>query len=158
PHFVHVHDLDSGREETYRRDYRNIDRARFDAWLLGLAKERADFWPGTLFRRLAHESGSLAVCLEREGREERISARVLIGADGAASAVRQKVFPSRAGPRAALAIQVCLAQDCPPGNHEVVFSSRHTDFYAWAIPKPAGVLVGSAFDDARGARDRLRNS
>ena len=54
-----------------------------------------------------------------------------------------------------LAIQVRLAGEEPPLAHEVLFASRLTDFYAWAIPKPGSILVGCAFSEARGARRRF---
>jgi len=39
-HLVRVFDLDSGLQQTYRRRYWNLDRARFDAWLLDQAARR----------------------------------------------------------------------------------------------------------------------
>ena len=54
-----------------------------------------------------------------------------------------------------LAIQVRLAAREPPPVHEVLFAGRLTDFYAWAIPKPGSVLVGSAFGQVHGVRERF---
>jgi flavin-dependent dehydrogenase len=71
--------------------------------------------------------------------------------------VRRAVFPERPGPRTAIAIQVRLAAGADLEAHEVFFSSRHTDFYAWAIPKPGAVLIGSAFGDPHGARRRFED-
>lgn len=155
PRVVRVTDLDSGREQTYRRHYVNLDRARFDAWLLDLARPRAEFRPAARFCGLERAGDDLEVRFASAGRDETVRTRRLIAADGAGSAVRRAAFPDWPGPATMLAIQVRLAADDPPHAHEVLFSSRLTDFYAWAIPKPGAVLVGAAFGQARGARERF---
>ena len=155
PRAVHVFDLDGGREQVYRRDYVNLDRARFDAWLLDLAAARAEFRPHTRLIGLDRRNDGVAARIARRGHEEEVRARLVIGADGAASCVRRIAFPTAPSPETMLAIQVRLAADEPPPIHEVLFASRLTDFYAWAIPKPGAVLVGSAFGQPRGARDRF---
>jgi len=155
PRAVHVHDLDSGRTQTYRRDYVNLDRPRFDAWLLALATRRAEFRPHTRLAGLAAADGGVVARLSSGGRQEEVRARWLIGVDGAGSAVRRAAFPKGPFPATMLAIQVRLAATEPPPVHEILFASRLTDFYAWAIPKPASVLVGSAFGRPRGAKDRF---
>lgn len=164
PKAVHVHDLDSGREQTYRRNYINLDRAKFDAWLLALATRRAEFRPHTRLAGLRLETAGeecefAEVRLSCAGSEETIRAAVVIAADGARSAVRYGSFsPLREEapePLRMLAIQVRLAAADPPPVHEVLFAGRLTDFYAWAIPKPGAVLVGAAFSQPRGARERF---
>jgi len=156
PHLVCVHDLDSGLQQTYRRRYWNLDRARFDAWLLDLAARRADFRPRTRLVGLERDGGAWRVRLASGGREESVTTGLVIGADGAASSVRRLAMPDRPGPRTMLAMQVRLETDDPPAAHVVLFASRLTDFYAWAIPKPGSVLVGCAFSRPRGANWRFR--
>lgn len=155
PHSVHVRDLDSGLEQTYRRDYRNIDRARFDAWMLELAKERAAFRDHAKFAGLGRTDRGFLVRVLHMGEEETLSTRVVIAADGARSGVRRSGFPGLPVQRTAVAIQASLPAGDVLEAHEVFFSSRLTDFYAWAIPKSGEVLIGSAFDRARGAHRRF---
>lgn len=155
PRTVRVRDLDSGAEQTYRRRYANVDRARFDGWLVAVARERAEFRPRTRLTGLVVCPDGVAADLACAGRDERVTARVLIGADGARSLVRKLAFPARPKPAAAVAIQVRLTGRMRIGAHKVVFASKLTDFYAWAIPKALTVLVGSAFDEAKGARARF---
>jgi len=156
PQAVHVHDLDSGRDQVYRRDYLNLDRRRFDAWLLGLAAARARFRPHTRLVGLDIQDEGVAARIASGGIEENVQARLLVGADGAASAVRRAALPLAPAPPTMLAIQVRVAAAEPTPVHEVLFASRMTDFYAWAIPKPGAVLVGSAFGRPRGARERFQ--
>jgi flavin-dependent dehydrogenase len=152
PAVVHAIDLESSREQTYRRDYWNVDRARFDAWLLGLA--RAEFCRAQLVR-LERDGSGFRAFLREHGRERIVGCRFIVGADGGTSLVRRLLFPAAPAPERLLAIQATL----PPATHldrqEVIFSERLTDFYAWAIPKPDCVLVGAAFAEPRGATARF---
>ncbi len=148
PRSVVVHDLDSGRRQSYRRDYVNIDRLLFDAWLLDLARERVEVRQETSF--VGSDAGDI---LLRSGRHtRRVRARLVIGADGANSTVRRKCFAERPGPSLLLALQARVACKEPPDSHVVLFSHALTSFYAWAIPKGETVLIGSAFRQRAGAR------
>jgi geranylgeranyl diphosphate/geranylgeranyl-bacteriochlorophyllide a reductase len=148
PRFVDVHDLDSGRRQSYRRDYVNIDRLLFDAWLLDLAGERVEVRQGTSF--LGSDAGAI---LLRSGRRTwKVRARLVIGADGAHSTVRRKCFAERPGPPLLLALQARIACTQPPDSHVVLFSHALTSYYAWAIPKGEAVLIGSAFAHRAGAK------
>lgn len=152
PRFVHALDIESGREQTYRRDYWSVDRSRFDSWLLELASRRASFRPGLQFRSATRDRDGWLVTLREADRERCIRCRRLVGADGATSAVRGFLCGNRQLPERLIALQVTLPP-CPAlTRQEVIFSDRLTDFYAWAIPKPGCVLVGSAFSDPHRAR------
>ena len=157
PRFVHVHDLDNRRHQTYRRDYLNLDRPRFDAWLLALAAERVEVSNQTRF--VGAGSGPGEVRLSQGARTAMVETRLLVGADGASSTVRRHFFPDRPGPPTMVARQVTLARPersrAGLETHEVLFASALTDFYAWAIPKGETVLIGCAFEETEGARARF---
>jgi flavin-dependent dehydrogenase len=155
PQAVHAVDLDSGREQTYRRAYWNLDRAAFDAYLLERARRRATFRPHTRVAGLRREAAGVSLRLAGPGGETTVRASRVIAADGAGSRVRRLAFPERPMPPVMVAMQVRLAAETPPERHEVLFASGLTNFYAWAIPKAGAVLVGAAFGRARGARDRF---
>jgi flavin-dependent dehydrogenase len=154
---VHARDIESRSEQTYPRNYVNVDRARFDSWLVDVASRRAKVRPHTRLINLDLDDRRQCVSavVSSGGREERIDARVVIGADGAGSRVRKLAFPHRPGPHLAIAIQACVEGPMRSAAHEVVFARSLTDFYAWAIPKESGVLIGSAFGNTRGARGRF---
>ena len=157
PKQVHVLDLDSGREQTYGRDYWNLDRARFDAWLLEQARRRVDFRLHTRLVSLETDADGVTVRLAAGGAETTVRTARLIGADGAGSRVRRLAFPGRPAPPVMVAIQVRLPTDPRVTRHEVLFAERLTNFYAWAIPKAHAVLVGAAFGRVRGARERFED-
>jgi len=153
PRYVHVHDLDSGREQLYRRDYFNLDRKRFDDWLLDLVKQRATVNQRTRFAGVTADG----IVLRSANRTQTVRAGLLIGADGADSSVRRTCFPDRPGPRTMLALQAYLAFSRPPEVHDVLFASHLSSFYAWAIPKPGAVIVGCAFEERAGAREAFED-
>jgi geranylgeranyl diphosphate/geranylgeranyl-bacteriochlorophyllide a reductase len=152
PRTVRVRDLDSGLRQTYRRDYLNVDRGRFDAWLLSLAAQQVEVVRGTRFAGVGPEG----VVLRSGARTWTVPATGVIGADGAGSAVRKACFATRPGPPLMVALQARFAHTDPPApEHVVLFSSSLTGFYAWAIPKEHEWVVGCAFHDRRVARERF---
>ncbi len=159
PRFVHAYDLDSGRDQSYRRDYTNLDRDSFDAWLLRLAGERAEV---ALQTRFCGTRGG-KVLLRTGAGSVQVNARRLSGADGANSTVRRHYFGSHRLPTTMVAMQAALETGSWQGGragagdplHVVLFASSLTDYYAWAVPKGDRVLVGCAFEDHLGARERF---
>ena len=151
PRLVRVHDLDSGRQQSYRRDYINVDRARFDAWLLDMAREHAEVSHQTSFVGPSADG----VLLRRGDETVTVRTKLLIGADGANSSVRRECFAEHPGPSTMLALQARLAQGEPLKTHVVVFARALTSFYAWAIPKAETVLIGCALEEKGGSRERF---
>jgi geranylgeranyl reductase len=156
PRCVHALDLDSGREQTYCREYWNVDRGRFDSWLLELAGRAVQFVPNARFIDAERTAAGFDAVLRSSGSEHTVSCRLLVGADGAHSTVRRQLLPGRPALPRMIAIQVSLPPKPGLATQEVLFSSRLTDYYAWATPKPDSVLVGAAFSDPHGAKGRFR--
>jgi len=121
--------------QTLRRD-------RFDRFLRDRATEAGcRILHGVCFRRILERPGSSLVCgAAEEGRERRFAARVLLGADGAASAVaaaaglrvrnaRRRILAARAYFRGVAGLRDSL---------ELYFLPQIFPGYAWVIPVGAG--------------------
>jgi len=155
PRSVHVLDLESGIGQTYRPCYWNVDRARFDSWLLSMAKMRTEFRPHTQMTAVARTADGFKVTLRESGRTSEVACRFRVGADGASSFIRRSLIPDAPAVSRMIAMQAVLPPSPTLENQEILFSIRLTDFYAWAVSKPGCTLIGAAFSDARATRPRF---
>lgn len=141
---VRAVDLASGRERFYQRHYINIDRARFDRWLVSLWPSSVEARFGCAFRGYAPANGGFAIRLARGDKEFTEHARVLVSAEGAVSVLRNQFAPRQPRPRRYVAVQETF--HCPNASphFSALFHRELTDFYGWAIPKDGRILVGAA--------------
>lgn len=141
---VRAIDLAAGRERFYQRFYINIDRGKFEQWLISLVPPAVETRFGCRLAAIEGESGSYRLSLYQGGRRETVQARVVVGADGASSAVRRLAFPGAPGPRRYLALQEWFHADEATPHFSAIFDPAITDFYAWTIPKGEALLLGAA--------------
>jgi flavin-dependent dehydrogenase len=144
---VRAIDAVTGAERHYQRCYLNVDRGRFDRWLLGLAEEAGHGLTvrrGRRLRRLRQEADHVVLEVEATGGLVVERARLVAGADGAWSRVRRQAFPGRPDGDLYVAIQERLA--CRGGDacFTAIFEPSAGDFYGWAIPKDGELVVGAA--------------
>jgi len=142
---VRAKDDDSGLERRYQRHYLNIDRQAFDQWLVSLAEPFCDYRPGWTFEAIdQREPNPLVRFTTAEGGAASVAARCVVGADGAASALRRCASPGVAA-SAYVAVQAAFTERSSEGCYGAFFSPGLTDYYAWSIPKDGYVLAGAAF-------------
>ncbi len=141
---VRAIDLSSGRERFYQRFYINIDRGKFERWLISLVPPFVEKKFGRRLTGIEPEGGGYRLHLYNNGRREMFRARVVAGADGASSAVRRLVFPRLPSPRRYLAIQEWFHAEEPLPYFSAIFDPAITDFYAWTIPKEKNMILGAA--------------
>lgn len=147
PLAVRALDLATGISRPYPRTYINMDRVAFDQWLLSLV-------PDTVTVRAER-----VISIERPGDSRGWEVRLrgpagdsveqcvmLVGADGAGSAVRRLAGrPPRPEIRY-LAVQDTFAAGADNGGEYLAFfHPALTDFYGWVIPKRGRTLLGVAF-------------
>ena len=154
---VHTLDFDSGTERYYQRFYINVDRQAFDLYLLELVPTTTDIRLDTRCLTVEREGASFRLALQAPGGlRQRVTARVVVGADGATSLVRQKLFADRPRPRRYLALQQWRRiSKTPPPHFVAVFDRRITDFYCWTIPKQDLLVIGAALFPGGDIRGRF---
>ena len=152
---VRTLDLRTRRERYYQRHYINLDRGKLDRWLVSLVPARVDARFGCRLRSFERREEGFTLILSCGGKEYREQARLLVGADGAASRVRRLAFPDTPWPKRYAAIQEWFA--CPQALPYfcAIFDPGVTDFYAWTIPKEEGLLLGAALEPVAGAAERF---
>jgi geranylgeranyl reductase len=141
---VRAIDIPAGIERYYQRSYLNINRGRFDQWLVSLIPSGVDILPRCFFRSLEQDREGITLHLVQDERTFSERAKIVVAADGAFSLVRKAAFPRDRAPRAYVAIQEWFAANKALPYFTAVFDPEITDFYSWIIPKNGSVIVGSA--------------
>lgn len=143
---VRTIDFDNHRERHYQRFYFNMDRTRFDSWLVSLVPDSVDLAFGCKFTGFVEEREGVSFALVNQGKVHTVHARLLIGADGAWSKVRRQAFAMQPI-RQYVAIQEWFpCKDAVP-HFGAVFDSEITDYYGWILSKDNKLVVGVALEE-----------
>jgi flavin-dependent dehydrogenase len=146
PQIFSVKTLDSRADllRYYQRFYINIDRHKFDMWLISLIPERVTLKQNSVVTRVSAEKGGYRVTYSQNGETTAVAARYVVGADGSNSVVRQCLFPERTIARY-LSIQERFAEEHMTPFYSCVFDRRVTDSYCWSLSKDGSFILGGAF-------------
>lgn len=156
---VRTIDITNNLENLYQRFYFNIDRGKFDRWLVSSVPACVDRIYNAVFKNYAEIPGGYEVSYLCNGQEHFVKTRLLIGADGAFSRVRQLSCRCRPVPEKYIAIQEWY--ECPDSipYFTAIFDEEISNFYSWIIPKNNVLLFGSALKpgvDCRNKFERLK--
>lgn len=167
PFAVAVLDTSSKLIRHYSRQYININRQKFDHWLLSLVPQSVDIRNNAVYRFSEKPSDSKQekiVHFVQNGTRHTESVRLLVGADGANSLVRREFFSKSYLPKRYIALQDWYPMNQVDANNDHidfwsdyvgVFDREFTDFYAWTIPKDGQLIVGGATSLACRSRKRF---
>ncbi len=151
---VRTIDLTNNLERLYQRFYLNMDRERFDRWLVSILPNEVDKRFNSIFKSFIKIPGGYEVRYIHNGQEISVKAKVVIGADGAFSRVRNLLNKDINIPQRYISIQEWF--ECPQQipYYTAIFDEEISDFYSWIIPKENYILLGSALKPKENARDR----
>ena len=152
---VRTIDLASGVTRYYQRFYVNLDRHRFDLWMMsGLGDNVTQYHASCRSVRRTPEG----FCLSLSNGQE-ILASMLVGADGANSLVRRTFFP-QTRIRSYVAIQQWFPETHAVPFYSCVFDPQNTDCYSWSISKDGCFIFGGAYpaQDCRGRFERQKEA
>lgn len=128
-----------------------VDRDVFDPWLRERAAQAGATRMTGRFHTLDYrDDGAVALTVEPDGEARRIvTARMVLGADGANSAVRRAVFGPTKRPPYVFAYHEIVSSPAEateafdPSSCDVVYDGRVSpDFYGWVFPHGAHTSVG----------------
>lgn len=153
---VRTIDLQNNVEKYYQRHYINIDREKFDRWLVSLIPDTVEIRTGCRFKYYEHKKIGFKIVFHMQGKEYTEHARIIIGADGANSRIRRQTVKNRQKPRAYISIQEWVESDNILPYFSAIFDQEITDFYAWMIPKQKHIIIGAALLPYRGASLRFK--
>lgn len=137
-------DLKSNLTRDYQRSYLNMNRAKFDAWLASLIPQTVNIFKNSLCREIKNTGGGFEVTFERGGETKKISAKYIVGADGADSLVRKTLFKDKKI-RRYTAVQQWFKEENPRPFYACVFDPENTDCYSWALSKDGSFIFGGAY-------------
>ncbi len=137
-------DLRQGLESYYQRHYINMNRKKFDSWLLSLVPPNVDIRTNCRFKSYASENNYFKLDLVHEKGNFVEKAKILIGADGAKSKIRAQSCPQHLYPKKYVAIQEWVERKNDRPYFTSIFDRSLTDYYCWTIPKGNYLLIGAA--------------
>ena len=146
---VRTIDLRDGYTKYYRRNYMNVSRERFDAFIAAMIPPTVDVVKARC-RRVEREQGGFAVTLAGEG-ERTYRCRYVVGADGAGSIVRRALYPNAKIERYT-AIQQWFDASGEDAYYSCVFDSATSPGCSWIFFKDGSLVFGGAFA-TQGSRD-----
>ncbi len=145
---VRTIDLERKIERFYQRYYLNMDRYKFDSYLLSLVPESVKRINGRALKiSEINLDGQNIFSLElktENGDVISISSKYVVGADGAASIVRKTFY--KAPILRYVAIQSWFKLDMPPKTYySCIFDEKTSESCSWTIHKDEYLIYGGCF-------------
>ncbi len=136
---VETMDLVARRTRFYQRHYLNMDRYRFDRWLLSLVPPSVTVLAGRVLEVERTDGFLLTLSGGAQAR-----ARFLVGADGGGSIVRRKLYGRM--PYQYVSIQEWFEDRGERVPHySCIFDPKTSDSCSWTIRKDGCVIFGGSF-------------
>ena len=137
-------DIPQRLERYYQRHYINMNRKKFDSWLLSLIPANVDIRTGCRLQSYAAQNNGFKLSLVHQKKTFAEKAKILIGADGAQSKIRSQAAARHPFPQKYVAIQEWVERKNDFPYFTSIFDRNITDYYCWTIPKGNYLLIGAA--------------
>lgn len=140
-HLRHL-DLDNNISVLQKRSLGNVNRIKFDHWLLESVPTEVEIWNKTNVTKIM-QGNTIKVRVVKDGEVLTIEAKQVIGADGSISITRRElgftpVFTYKGE-------QDFIEFDDSLNECIFIYCNKLTDWYSWVLPKQTGVVeTGSA--------------
>lgn len=151
---VRTIDLSNNLEKLYQRFYYNMDREKFDRWLVSILPPGVDKKFNAFFKNYNKIPGGYEIRYIDKGQEISTKTRVIVGADGAFSKIRKSIGKDINSPEKYIAIQEWF--QCPNQipYFTAIFDEEMSDFYSWIIPKDDCLILGAALRPRENTREK----
>ncbi len=149
---VRAFDFDHSISRYYQKSYMNVDRTLFDSFLFNRIGSHVEVLTSALYLSHRVEDHSVEVKIKRNGAFENYTCKRLIDATGATCALRRSL-------KKKIRNYACIQRhykykDRLPYMFSV-FDKNVTDYYSWGIQKADTLIVGSAIDDTKRAKEKF---
>jgi flavin-dependent dehydrogenase len=144
---VKTMDFDNHIEKFYQRFYINMNRAKFDDFLISLIPKNIEICTDSVCTKLEKENGIFRLEIKTKEGKRIEEAKIVIGADGANSIVRN-TFYKKNKIKKYTAIQEWYEGKTISPFYSCIFDKEITDSYCWTISKDNYFIIGGAFPTA----------
>ena len=155
---VKARDLRMDLEKYYQRFYMNMDRNKFDRWMMQNISKSIEVIDTAVVTSIQKKDDQFFVTYLYDGKENTISGKYLVGGDGSKSLVRKTFFPDRKI-RQYVCIQEWYRTEEKSPSYMTIFDQEITDSYGWLNYKGDHVIFGAAFHrvDSKGSFLKLKD-
>ena len=137
-------DIVSKKVRYYPRYYLNMDRYKFDSFLMSLVPDSVDVLHGRCERIERREDGGFRLAVSTENGDETVSAKRIVGADGASSIVRRNFFTRSMMQYVAIQETFIPDEDKNP-FYSCIFDRETSEACSWMMFKNDRMIYGGAF-------------
>ena len=141
---VRTIDLSNNLERYYQRFYLNMDRGKFDRWLISLIPKSTKIIKNAYAKKIEKIDNTYKIEYLENGDKREAKAKVVIGADGANSLVRNTYFKKNKIKKY-VAIQEWYENEEQTPIYTSIFDNSLTSSYGWTINKDDYFIIGGAF-------------
>jgi flavin-dependent dehydrogenase len=140
------HDWDRDIRKPTELRFANVDRGRFDDWLMSLLPDPVTVSERTSLLSFEQDTEGVTALLRREDTESRIRCENLIGCDGPRSSVRRTLGAGSVMNYVTLQ-EFCILEGGLEPYFDCIYMRDIGDSfgYAYVVPKGAVAIVGSVF-------------
>ncbi|PID82946.1 MAG: hypothetical protein CSB15_00670 [Clostridiales bacterium] len=140
---VKTYDKDNDLIRQYKKPYLNINRDKFDSFLLKRVSSNVSLNFNTKFSSFEKVKDYYLIKIKSGKNVEFVKARYIVDASGSVSILRSKLFKNDSIEKY-YALQRWYKKEDLPKSMLAVFDSRITDYYGWGVPKDGAYLLGLA--------------
>ena len=159
---VRTIDFDNNLERYYQRFYLNMDRGKFDKWLVSLIPDSVKIINEAICKKIVKLDDCYKIHYMKGTKSYEETAKVVIGADGANSIIRNTLY-SKNNIIRYVSIQEWYENEEESPIYTSIFDKSLGKSYSWTISKNQYFVVGGAFpeetcnDNFEELKSKLRN-
>lgn len=152
---VNVLDYDNNLNKQYYKNYLNIDREKFDNYLLSKKASHVKLEKGALvFDQIESKNGMSIIKYKKNGEEVFVKTKLIVAANGADSIFRKKIDKSYNKSEYIAIQRIYEVQNILP-YHIALFDKTINDYYSWVIPKENKIVVGTVFKKNENIKNKI---